>query len=90
MSDGTQFHERHKLNLKSHVIRTLDYPSNIALSGLSIYPGMASCSSMNFLHSIETLLGRLLSLLRVVGVVDGGLQTSSDVVRVLVSIGPRG
>lgn len=41
---------------------------------------------MNLLHSLEALLGGLLGLLRVVGVVDGGLQTASDVVGVLVTL----
>lgn len=40
---------------------------------------------MKLLHSLEALLGGLLSLLRVVGVVDGGLETASDVVGVLVT-----
>jgi hypothetical protein len=41
---------------------------------------------MNLLHSLKALLGGLLSLLRVVGVVDGGLQTASDIVGVLVTL----
>lgn len=40
----------------------------------------------DLLHALETLFGRLLSLLRVVGVVDGGLEASSDVVGVLIGI----
>ena len=42
---------------------------------------------MSLLHSLEALLGRLLSLLRIVGVVNGGLETASDVVGVLVTLG---
>jgi hypothetical protein len=41
---------------------------------------------MNLLHSLKALLGGLLSLLRVVRVVDGGLQTASDIVGVLVTL----
>jgi hypothetical protein len=41
---------------------------------------------MNLLHSLKALLGGLLSFLRVVGVVDGGLQTASDIVGVLVTL----
>jgi hypothetical protein len=41
---------------------------------------------MNLLHSLEALLGGLLSILRVVGVIDGGLETASDVVGVLVAL----
>jgi hypothetical protein len=40
---------------------------------------------MNPLHSLEALLGGLLCLLRIVGVVDGGLKTASDVIGVLVT-----
>jgi hypothetical protein len=38
------------------------------------------------LHSLEALLGGLLSLLGVIGVVNGGLQTASDVIGVLVAL----
>lgn len=41
---------------------------------------------MNLLHSLEAILGRLLGLLRVVGIVDGGFEASSDVVGVLAGI----
>lgn len=41
---------------------------------------------MNLLHSLKALLSGLLSLLRVVAVVDGSLETASDVVGVLVSL----
>jgi hypothetical protein len=47
---------------------------------------METCYSMRLLHSLETLLGGLLSLLGVIGVVDGGLETTSDVVVVLVAL----
>lgn len=47
---------------------------------------MMSCSCTNLLHSLEALLGGLLGLLRTVGVVDGGLETASDVVGVLVTL----
>jgi hypothetical protein len=41
---------------------------------------------MTLLHPLKALFGRLLGLLGVVGVVDGGLETAGDVVRVLVSL----
>lgn len=41
---------------------------------------------MYLLHSLEALLGGLLSILRVVWVIDGGLQTASNVVGVLVTL----
>jgi hypothetical protein len=47
---------------------------------------METCYSMRLLHSLETLLGGLLSLLGIVGVVDGSLETTSDVVGVLVAL----
>lgn len=49
---------------------------------------MESCSSRGLLHSFETFLGGLLSFLRLIGVVHGGLETASNVVRVLVGIVP--
>lgn len=45
-----------------------------------------ACSSAKLLHSLEALLSGLLSLLRIVGVVDGGLETASDVVGILVAL----
>lgn len=56
----------------------------------SSYTGMGSCSSISLLHSVKTLLGRLLGLFRVVGVVDSGLETASHVVGVLVTLRFRG
>jgi hypothetical protein len=47
---------------------------------------METCSSTKLLHSLETLLGGLLRLLGVVGVVNGGLETASDVIGVLVTL----
>ena len=41
---------------------------------------------MKLLHTLEALLSRLLSLARVVGVVDGSLETPSDIVRVLIAL----
>ena len=47
---------------------------------------LETCTSTKLLHSLETLLGGLLRLLGVVGAVNGGLQTASDVVGVLVAL----
>lgn len=41
---------------------------------------------MDLLHSLKALLRGLLGLFGVVGVVDGGLETSSDIIWVLVSL----
>ena len=41
---------------------------------------------MILLHALEALLGRLLGLLGVVGIVDGGFETTSDVVGILVTL----
>ena len=41
---------------------------------------------MNFLHSLKALLGGLLSFLGVIGVVYGGLEPASNIVRILVAL----
>ncbi len=41
---------------------------------------------MKLLHSLQTFFGRLLGLLGVVGVVDGSLQTASDIIGILVAL----
>jgi hypothetical protein len=41
----------------------------------------------NFLHDVQPLFSTLLGLIRGVGVVDGSLETSSDVVDVGVTAG---
>ena len=41
---------------------------------------------MNFLHSLKALFGRLLGLFGGVRVVNGGLETASDVVGILITL----
>lgn len=52
---------------------------------LSIIPGDIILTNDHYLHVVESLLCALLRLIRVVGVVDGRLQTTGDIVWVLVT-----
>lgn len=41
---------------------------------------------MRLLHSLEALLGGLLSLLGIVWVVDGSFETASDIIGILITL----